>query len=403
VLPDGMAGIWAVLPAGDAVALDLAVDAAATAARAAGDERSGDQLRADALASVGHAALVRGWIGAAPAASESHATAPGRSTSGALSSPTAGTTTGPSPSGIAPTGSGELGNARQAHGDESVTPDNRTGHCFRLGSVGGRSPRIRVTVPLNVLMPTPSGAPGDDTSAAPPGWPTDEAGPVRSGGPTTTGPDATDPRADVDPSLRRDPQVTGSGRRGPSSGIEPMAGTPRAAHLEGYGPISPDVARALASGGVWSRLVTDPLSGVVRDVGRTRYRPPAELTELVRTRDRTCVRPGCGAPASRCELDHTIPFQHGGSTAEWNLACLCPTDHRLKSAGGMSMRWHAPGILDVELPSGHVYRREPDGTARLLPRHDNRPPRATGWATAVLNPTAEQAAAVPAVLEPAHR
>ncbi|NWJ70321.1 hypothetical protein HX744_07205 [Pseudonocardia sp. ICBG1122] len=42
----------------------------------------------------------------------------------------------------------------------------------------------------------------------------------------------------------------------------------------GRGPVPADLARALAAGGVWQRLVTDPLSGTLLDVGRTRYRPP---------------------------------------------------------------------------------------------------------------------------------
>ena len=39
-------------------------------------------------------------------------------------------------------------------------------------------------------------------------------------------------------------------------------------------PVPAVVARALAAGGTWRRLVTDPVSGTVVDVGRTRYRPP---------------------------------------------------------------------------------------------------------------------------------
>ena len=38
-------------------------------------------------------------------------------------------------------------------------------------------------------------------------------------------------------------------------------------------PVPAVVARALAAGGTWRRLVTDPVSGTVVDVGRTRYRP----------------------------------------------------------------------------------------------------------------------------------
>jgi hypothetical protein len=46
-LPDGMAGVWAVLPAADALVVDSTVDSIARAGRAAGDPRTLDQLRAD--------------------------------------------------------------------------------------------------------------------------------------------------------------------------------------------------------------------------------------------------------------------------------------------------------------------------------------------------------------------
>lgn len=49
VLQYGMAGSWIVLPATDAVQVDAALDGAARAARAAGDGRTLDQLRADTL------------------------------------------------------------------------------------------------------------------------------------------------------------------------------------------------------------------------------------------------------------------------------------------------------------------------------------------------------------------
>ena len=46
-LPDGMAGIWAVLPATDAARIDGTLEATARTARALGDTRTLDQLRAD--------------------------------------------------------------------------------------------------------------------------------------------------------------------------------------------------------------------------------------------------------------------------------------------------------------------------------------------------------------------
>ncbi len=52
LLPDGMSGLWAVLPAHSAAFIDATLDASARAARAEGDPRTLSQLRADVFASV---------------------------------------------------------------------------------------------------------------------------------------------------------------------------------------------------------------------------------------------------------------------------------------------------------------------------------------------------------------
>lgn len=146
-----------------------------------------------------------------------------------------------------------------------------------------------------------------------------------------------------------------------------------AAVLEGHGVIDPELARALARGGTWRRLVTDPLSGTVLDVGRTRYTPPADLAEHVRFRDLECVRPGCGTSAWRSELDHTVPFRHGpgrgGPTAAHNLAALSKGCHQLKT--------HAAFRLDRDpeprrwiTPSGHTYDIDRPPPLRALASHD---------------------------------
>jgi hypothetical protein len=66
--------------------------------------------------------------------------------------------------------------------------------------------------------------------------------------------------------------------------------------LEGYGPIPAEVARKLAAEGVWTWLKTDPGTGHLLDVGRTRYRPSKALADFVTARDRTCRMPGCHRP-----------------------------------------------------------------------------------------------------------
>ena len=128
-------------------------------------------------------------------------------------------------------------------------------------------------------------------------------------------------------------------------------------------------AWALAAGGTWRRLVTDPASGVVIDAGRTRYRPPAGLADLVRARDRACVFPTCQTPAERCDIDHLTAWSQGGTTSLDNLATLCEAHHRLKHTPGWALtRDQASGILSWHTPDKTVYQRHPNGTITRLPR-----------------------------------
>ena len=128
-------------------------------------------------------------------------------------------------------------------------------------------------------------------------------------------------------------------------------------------------AWALAAGGTWRRLITDPVSGVVIDVGRTRYRPPAGLADLVRARDRACVFPTCQTPAERCDIDHLTAWSQGGTTSLDNLATLCEAHHRLKHTPGWALtRDQASGTLSWHTPDKTVYQRHPDGTITRHPK-----------------------------------
>lgn len=134
------------------------------------------------------------------------------------------------------------------------------------------------------------------------------------------------------------------------------------------GPVHSLTAAALAAGGTWRRLVTDPLSGAVLDVGRSRYRPPAAIADLVRARDRRCTCPGCDRPARTADLDHVLAWIDGGTTSLDNLTTLCRAHHRLKHTPGWSLHAEEDGALTWSTPSGARYRREPDGTIHHLPR-----------------------------------
>jgi hypothetical protein len=92
--------------------------------------------------------------------------------------------------------------------------------------------------------------------------------------------------------------------------------------LHGYGPITHQQVWELASRSqFWRRVVTDPLTGVVREVSRRQ--PSAALRDYVNTRTPTCVAIGCGRPAESCETDHTRDYAAGGATSVDNLGPAC--------------------------------------------------------------------------------
>ncbi|QXV58033.1 HNH endonuclease [Amycolatopsis sp. TNS106] len=133
------------------------------------------------------------------------------------------------------------------------------------------------------------------------------------------------------------------------------------AELAGHGHIPATLARHIASGPhtILRRIITDPLSGQILDLGRDRYRPTAGLDEFVRVRDRECRRPGCHRPAQTCDLDHALPWQHGGHTTHTELIDLCRRDHRLKDEPGWTYRLAENGTLTITTPTGHSYDSTP--------------------------------------------
>lgn len=259
---DGMAELWALLPADGAAAVRTALDRIARRmGRSAG--RSMDNRRADALVEIAAAA----WAGAASSAT--------------------------------------------------------TAGVAGVGGLAGATPR--------------AGAAESGRAAS-----TTERG---------TAEDACRTRCDGPGRLRADVQVTV-----PAGTVLGLSDEP--GELTGHGPIPASMARRLAADGTWRRILTDPADGAVLDVGRRTYAPPAALAAHVVARDQTCRFPGCRQPARRCDLDHTIPYPHGPTSAG-NLAALCRHHHRLKHLAGWRVEQPQPGVLLWSSPTGHRYRTDP--------------------------------------------
>lgn len=371
-----------VLPSPDSFLLDATLDAVAASARATGDERTSSQLRADAVVAM----AINTLRGAQHAAHHAPADAPGDAPAtrhGPADLPDTSTRPAPEGTRLMPDGvplEGMLIALSRLVG--STSPWWMPSGAPPVGFPPGLTVNVDVTVPLDHLtsaLHDPSvGAPAD-TSDAPPARPPDVGAPGWTEG---RPPDLMSLHAlpgsegTVDHHLGE--VWAGSDRTRPET---PCAAAPAGASMtvgSRSTPVPAAVARALAAGGTWRRVVTDPLTGVVLDVGRTRYRPPAALADMVRTRDTSCTHPGCTTPATSCELDHITPWAAGGTTSLDNLTTLCQTHHRLKHTPGWVLTRAEDGTLTWRTPTGARYQRHPDGTITILarrtgPRHHLQP------------------------------
>jgi Domain of unknown function (DUF222) len=90
------------------------------------------------------------------------------------------------------------------------------------------------------------------------------------------------------------------------------------------------------------------------------YRPPPRLREYVTARDVTCRNPACRQPAWRADLDHTIPYEHGGRTCRCNFGGGCRRHHQLKQHPRWKLEQTKPGVFTWTTPAGRTYTVGPD-------------------------------------------
>jgi hypothetical protein len=126
--------------------------------------------------------------------------------------------------------------------------------------------------------------------------------------------------------------------------------------IPGYGFISADHARQLAtaSGSVWRRLVTDPVTGAALDLTTHRYRPTRAMAEIVAALDAICRGPGCTTTASRCDIDHNRPWPVG-PTRVANLSSKHRPHHNHKTRGTWTATTDEDGTIRWRTLSGRTY------------------------------------------------
>jgi hypothetical protein len=92
--------------------------------------------------------------------------------------------------------------------------------------------------------------------------------------------------------------------------------------------------------------------GLPVSVGRTQYQVPDRTRRLVLHRDRKCRVPWC-TQTRWLQVHHIIHDQHHGPTDTWNLAGLCPADHRLHHQGKLGISGNADDPDGLTFTDGH--------------------------------------------------
>jgi hypothetical protein len=101
-------------------------------------------------------------------------------------------------------------------------------------------------------------------------------------------------------------------------------------------------------------LVTDPVDGIALELSTKRYRPTLAMAEQVAALDGVCQAPGCIVPASRCDLDHSLPWPTG-PTRVGNLKSRHRRHHNHKTRGTWSTEDHPDGSTCWRTIGGRDY------------------------------------------------
>ena len=93
------------------------------------------------------------------------------------------------------------------------------------------------------------------------------------------------------------------------------------------------------------------------------------IRRAIEVRDRHCQHPaGCDIPADQCDIDHIVPYTHGGLTSQFNGRLECPTHNRHHDC-------HDHGATAPQ-PARHAPRRTTGPPTVAIPPRGPRPPRA---------------------------
>jgi len=119
-------------------------------------------------------------------------------------------------------------------------------------------------------------------------------------------------------------------------------------------PITPRHAARIALAGTIAATIFGGRHTAL-DAGAKQRLYTGRVRKAITIRDRTCTRPGCHAPARRCDIDHLQPHHRDGQTTEANGHLYCGFHHRQR-------QHHPPFDVGRHPTDGTITHTRPDGT-----------------------------------------
>jgi hypothetical protein len=150
-------------------------------------------------------------------------------------------------------------------------------------------------------------------------------------------------------------EVRATVQRGRRRGVGPDLN--REPFIDGTIPIDSDTAiRALLHEGSFTRVITDPVHGVVLDMDRRARTATRAQVEWLTLAYSTCAVDGCEHPAAEADIDHWLEFHgpHRGPTNLANLHPLCGNDHTLAGRSKLVYERAADGVVQMHSPAAAV-------------------------------------------------
>lgn len=134
-------------------------------------------------------------------------------------------------------------------------------------------------------------------------------------------------------------------------------------HLIGEGDIDPASAiHELLDAGKFTRVITDPVTGVILDMDRRARTVTRAQREWLILQHGHCTRDGCTRRADDADIDHWQEFFAGGTTDLANLHPFCPPDHKARHESAVEFHRRDDLTVQVRFPTGFA-------TERLFSRH----------------------------------